>query len=139
MNPKSIIISLSTNDLAKSFKFYKEGLGVQTSTLTGPILTVEFGESTIFFINKPDFERYTSKAKLKALNNKPYIESILSASFETNEEVDELLKNIEKFGGEVVEKGKQELWGYTAYFRDPDGHLWELVSVIKATPVFSSQ
>ena len=42
-------------------------------------------------------------------------------------EVDALLAHVEQFGGKVTMRGHRTEWGgYTGYFADPDGFLWEV-------------
>ena len=43
-------------------------------------------------------------------------------------EVDELVKDLESKGVEIVKRPQKTTWGgYDAYFSDPDGFLWEVV------------
>lgn len=43
-------------------------------------------------------------------------------------EVDELLARAEAAGGTVTGGPHERPWGiYSGYFRDPDGHLWEVI------------
>jgi hypothetical protein len=42
-------------------------------------------------------------------------------------EVDQLLGEIESAGGQIVKPAHKAEWGgYTGYFADPDGFLWEV-------------
>jgi uncharacterized glyoxalase superfamily protein PhnB len=46
----------------------------------------------------------------------------------SREEVDALLARAEAAGAALTEKPHDRPWGiYSGYFRDPDGHLWEVV------------
>jgi uncharacterized glyoxalase superfamily protein PhnB len=46
----------------------------------------------------------------------------------TREEVDAVLAEAEAAGATFIDRGKERSWGgYTGHFRDPDGHLWEVV------------
>ena len=43
------------------------------------------------------------------------------------EEVDAVLAEVEAAGGKIVKPAKTAFWGgYSGYFRDLDGHLWEV-------------
>lgn len=45
----------------------------------------------------------------------------------TADEVDEVLANARAAGGTVVKPAQQAFWGgYSGYFADPDGFLWEV-------------
>jgi uncharacterized protein len=44
-----------------------------------------------------------------------------------NEDVDALLLQAEKAGGKIVKSARDVFWaGYSGYFSDPDGYLWEV-------------
>jgi uncharacterized protein len=43
-------------------------------------------------------------------------------------EVDALLAQAEAAGATITDKPHDRAWGiYSGYFRDPDGHLWEII------------
>jgi uncharacterized glyoxalase superfamily protein PhnB len=46
----------------------------------------------------------------------------------TEEGVDAVLADAERAGAEIVKPPQRTTWGgYSGYFADPDGHLWEVV------------
>jgi predicted lactoylglutathione lyase len=51
----------------------------------------------------------------------------VSHSAESREEVDGILAKAEAVGGTVTASPKEYEWGYSGYFKDLDGHLWEVV------------
>ena len=51
----------------------------------------------------------------------------LAHNTKTREEVDQVLQLAETAGGEIVKAADDTFWGgYSGYFADPDGHLWEV-------------
>ena len=45
----------------------------------------------------------------------------------SRQEVDSVLSEVKSVGGEVVKPAANAFWGgYSGYFRDLDGHLWEV-------------
>ena len=53
---------------------------------------------------------------------------ILSCAVESKVEVDSILKTATEFGGTILPNNPKEYdWGYSGYFKDPDGHMWEIV------------
>ncbi len=45
----------------------------------------------------------------------------------SKEEVDRLLDEVERAGGTIVKPAEEAFWGgYSGYFSDLDGHLWEV-------------
>src|SRR5258708_5445647 len=44
------------------------------------------------------------------------------------EEVDSLLSQAKEAGATITEAPRERPWGiYSGYFKDPDGHLWEVI------------
>lgn len=51
----------------------------------------------------------------------------LAHNTRTREEVDTVLAEAEAAGAEIVKPAEEAFWGgYSGYFRDLDGHLWEI-------------
>ena len=45
----------------------------------------------------------------------------------SKEEVDSVIEMARKAGAEVIKEPEEVFWGgYSGYFKDPDGHLWEV-------------
>jgi uncharacterized protein len=46
----------------------------------------------------------------------------------SREEVDRLLQQAQTAGATITDKPHDRAWGiYSGYFKDPDGHLWEII------------
>lgn len=117
------MITLGVRDLEKAVKFYEEGLGfprmesspeVAFFTLNGTWLGL-FGRDALAEDAKvpPEgsgFESFT-----------------LAHNVQTEAEVDEVMAQAVRCGASVVKKPEKVFWGgYSGYFKDPDGHLWEV-------------
>ncbi|HKU49163.1 MAG TPA: VOC family protein, partial [Nitrososphaera sp.] len=51
----------------------------------------------------------------------------LSHNVASEKEVDETLESVRKLGAKIIKKAHKVFWGgYSGYFADPDGHLWEV-------------
>ena len=117
------MITLGVRDLAASVKFYKEGLGfprmesspeVAFFTLNGTWLGLYGREALAADATVPPggsgFECFT-------LAHNVYSEA----------EVDEVMSQALEAGATLVKKAGKVFWGgYSGYFKDPDGHLWEI-------------
>jgi uncharacterized protein len=45
----------------------------------------------------------------------------------SREEVDKVMQQAVEAGARVTDRAKDRFWGgYSGYFQDPDGHLWEI-------------
>jgi hypothetical protein len=50
----------------------------------------------------------------------------LAINFESMEDVDQFFRTAMDAGGDAIRKPDRTYWGgYSGYFRDPDGHMWE--------------
>jgi uncharacterized glyoxalase superfamily protein PhnB len=51
----------------------------------------------------------------------------LAYNVESETEADEVMDQAIKAGATLVKKPQKVFWGgYSGYFKDPDGHLWEV-------------
>jgi len=51
----------------------------------------------------------------------------LGINLETEDEVDQTLREACSAGGVITKPAEKVFWGgYSGYFKDPDGHLWEV-------------
>lgn len=52
----------------------------------------------------------------------------LGHNVESSEEVDSIMPQAKQAGATVVKEAQETFWGgYSGYFQNPDGHLWEIV------------
>jgi catechol 2,3-dioxygenase-like lactoylglutathione lyase family enzyme len=126
MEPRISIITLGVRDLDRSLKFYRDGLGLPTtwSADQGVIFLKTAGTRLALFpLDKlaedvrPDLAPEVSKFRGISLAH----------NTRTQAEVDEILVRAEKAGGRIEKAGQKAFWGgYSGYFTDPDGHLWEV-------------
>jgi len=62
-----------------------------------------------------------------ALGAKSATEFTLAHNVSSESEVDALMEEAKKAGAVVVKRAQNTVWGgYSGYFQDPDGHLWEI-------------
>ena len=53
----------------------------------------------------------------------------LAYTVRSEERVDEVLAEAERAGGQVVKPARRASWGgYSGYFADPEGYLWEVAT-----------
>ena len=123
MNPRISMITLGVRDLAASVKFYEEGLGfprmesppeVAFFTLNGTWLGL--------------YDRDALAADAAVSSEGGGFESFALAHNVLSEaEVDEVIGQAVAAGAILVKKPAKVFWGgYSGYFKDLDGHLWEI-------------
>ena len=123
MKPRISMITLGVRDLAVAIKFYETGLGfprmesppeVAFFTLNGSWLGLYSRDALAEDATVPNdgngFEGFT-----------------LSHNVTSEEEVDAVMSQALAAGATLVKPAQKVFWGgYSSYFKDPDGHLWEV-------------
>jgi uncharacterized protein len=126
MESRISLITLGVRDLERSLKFYRDGLSFPT-TWTGEKGVVFFQTSgtclALYPLDKlaedvgPDFSVMTSK----------FAGITLAHNVRHKHEVDQLLAEAEMAGAKIEKPAADTFWGgYSGYFSDPDGYLWEV-------------
>ena len=137
MEPHIDVITLAVGDLDRSLTFYRDGLGLET---TGVVAT-EFvdnetnaaGAIVIFRLKGGLALALYPRSELAKDADIP-IGSPRTGEFsigqlvESRTEVDALLAQAEQAGATLTGRPHDRPWGiYSGDFRDPDGHLWEII------------
>lgn len=52
--------------------------------------------------------------------------STYAHNVDSRESVDLMLEQAVEAGATLLSAGQEKPWGYTGYFADPDGHVWEV-------------
>lgn len=129
MKPSMVVVTLGVDDLSRAVAFYRDGLGLSTKGVMGQGL--EHG-AVAFFSLVPGVklglwprESLAHDSGVDATGGGGYS---LGINLVSKEEVDEILAKAEQAGGCVIKEAQETFWGgYAGYFRDLDGHLWEVV------------
>ena len=131
MKPRLSVLTLCVDDLERSLRFYRDGLGLQTPGIVGQ----EFEHGAVaFFDLQPGLKLAIWPRKSLAhdtglpLSGPSTTEFSLGHNVSSTEEVDSVMGQAAAAGAVIVKPARQTFWGgYSGYFRDPDGHLWEIV------------
>ena len=123
MEPRISIVTLGVQDLERSLSFYRDGLGLTPSEHNGSIVFIPLRGLTLALFPRDalaeDAQVPVGEAGFSGIT--------LAHNVETEREVDGLLKQAESAGGRIVKYAQKASWGgYSGYFADPDGHLWEV-------------
>lgn len=126
MNPVTTVLSLPVADLDRSTRFYRDGLGLTPSDPDGSVVAIELPNLSLFLIRQDEYQTYLDRAGMPELAPIGSGACILSAAIATRDEVEQVASRASSAGG-TVEGPAEHDGSFTAYVRDPDGHLWELV------------
>ncbi|WP_411699153.1 VOC family protein [Conyzicola sp.] len=126
MEPRISIITLGVADLARSHRFYANGLALPT--------TRSPSEGIVFFQTQGTTLALFPYAELAADVGPGYAEPrgkfagiTIAHNVRTRSEVDAVLAAAAAAGGQIVKQADATDWGgYSGYFADPDGYLWEV-------------
>jgi catechol 2,3-dioxygenase-like lactoylglutathione lyase family enzyme len=135
VEPRLDVITLAVSDLERALAFYRE-LGLESSGIVGREWTDEMtganGAIAIFKLDGGLILNLYPRADLAkdaAISVSPPHsgEFSLAQLVRSRDEVDGLLKKAASAGATVT-PAHDRPWGiYSGYFRDPDGHLWEII------------
>lgn len=131
MKPRLTLLTIGVDDLERSLTFYRDGLGFPTEGIVGK----EFEHGAVAFFDLEGglrlaiFERknLALDAKIKPGEPNPG-EFTLGHNVGSKEEVDKVMEEVKQAGATITVPAHNTFWGgYSGYFQDPDGHLWEVV------------
>jgi uncharacterized protein len=120
-------IMIGVKDLARSKKFYGDGLGCKVDQDHPNFVSFNLGEGS------SSLALYEWEASAQDAGVSPDGSGFRGVSFHfivpSSEAVDEVMRRAEGAGGSIVKAAAGSQWGgYFGYFGDPDGHLWKVAS-----------
>lgn len=125
MKPKISIVTLGVRDFAKSLAFYREGLGFAAHNQTEGQEHVMFQLEGSWLSLFPRGE--LAKDATVADDGQGFSGVTLAHNVGSKEEVDAVFSHAVSVGATAVKAPRDVFWGgYSGYFADPDGHLWEV-------------
>jgi len=125
MEPRISIITLGVTSLEKSFDFYTQ-LGFISSKKPEDGI-IFFKSAGVCLALYPLAELAKDISPDLAVNRSGFSGVTLAHNTRSKAEVDAVLELAKKAGGKIEKPAQEVFWGgYSGYFSDPDGHLWEV-------------
>jgi catechol 2,3-dioxygenase-like lactoylglutathione lyase family enzyme len=137
MRPRIHVITLAVGDLNRALAFYRDGLGLESAGViasefvgdetnaAGAIATFQLHGGLILALY-PRTE--LAKDANVPLGPQKSGEFSIGHAAESKAAVDNLLARATAAGATLANAPHERPWGvYSGYFRDPDGHLWEIL------------
>ena len=123
MKPRISMVTLGVRDMAAAIDFYEKGLGFPR--MESP------PEVAFFTLNGTWLGLYGREALAEdarvAAEGTGFEGFSLAHNVSSEKEVDEVVAQAVAAGAVLVKEPQKVFWGgYSAYFKDPDGHLWEV-------------
>jgi len=125
VKPKISIVTLGVRDFAKSMAFYREGLGFTPHNHTE-------GEEHVMFRLEGSWLSLYPRHLLADDANVPddgrgFSGVTLAHNVKSKADADALYAKAVSVGARPVKTPQDVFWGgYSGYFADPDGFLWEI-------------
>jgi catechol 2,3-dioxygenase-like lactoylglutathione lyase family enzyme len=125
VKPRISVVTLAVEDLDRSMRFYRDGMGLQTDGVFG----TEFEHGAVVFYNlQGGLILATWECKNLAWETGLAVNVAPSGSIghavSSREEVDSVIEQARAAGARIVVEPQDTFWGgYAGYFQDPDGHL----------------
>ena len=141
MKPRISVITIGVDDLDRSLRFYRDGLGLKTEGIIG----TEFEHGAVVFF---DLEAGVKLALWPrqslvrdsglSLEKPSATEFSLGHTVSSKKEVDIVMEQARQAGAIIVKPAQDTFWGgYSGHFQDPDGHLISIAEIkSKATEGF---
>ncbi len=123
MEPRITLITLGVTDLERSIAFYRDGLSLPQRD--GPA-GIAFFETSGTWLSLYPRESLAEDAHVSP-EGSGFRGFTLAHNVGTPEGVDRTLQEAVAAGATLVKPGQKVSWGgYSGYFQDPDGFLWEV-------------
>ena len=137
MQARVHVLTLAVADLERALAFYRDGLGLMSPGVIGTEFrgdsTTPAGDLAMFQLDDGLILALYPRTELAKDANVP-LRAPQSGEFsvghlvDSKAEVDRLLAEAEAAGATLTDQPHDRPWGiYSGYFRDPDGHLWEII------------
>jgi len=131
MKPRITVITIGVDDLERSLRFYRDGLGLKTDGIIGK--EFEYGAVAFFDLQAGLKLAIWPRKSLAHDSGLPIgkpsaTELSLGHNLTSKAEVDTVMEQARAAGATIVKPAHDTFWGgYAGYFQDPDQHLWEVL------------
>ena len=128
MEPRLSFVTLGVADLKRATDFYARVLRLPQLKTPPTISFFELGRTYLALYRRADLAADAALLDPGPAVANAFTGFTLAHNVRSAQEVDHLLSEVEAGGGRAVQMGRArpEFNGYSGYFADPDGFLWEV-------------
>jgi hypothetical protein len=118
------LITLGVSDLARARRFYEDGLGWRRGNADDNVAFYEIPGGIFALWSRAAL---ADDAGVVDAGAGGFASVALAYNTRSKAEVDAVLAEAARAGARILKPGQDAFWGgYTGYFADPDGHIWEV-------------
>ena len=123
MEARISLVTLGVSDLDAARGFYRKLLGKDQLNNEPGVAFFEMGKTWLSLYPREELAKDAGVA-----DRGPGFSGVaLAHNVRSEEEVDTVLAEAERAGGKIVKAAERAFWGgYSGYFSDPVGFLWEV-------------
>lgn len=122
MDQRISLITLGVADLARSRTFYEEGLGWRPADAPEGVVFYQLPGMAFALFGRDDL---ADDARTPV--DGTFSGITLACNQRSEADVDRVLAEAESAGARILKPAERVFWGgYSGYFADPDGHVWEV-------------
>jgi catechol 2,3-dioxygenase-like lactoylglutathione lyase family enzyme len=126
MKPKLSIVTLGVRDFGKSLAFYRDGLGFPAPNYKEGGDHVTFALDGVILALYPR-DKLAEDATVPDTPDTGFNGITLAHNVKSRKDADAVWAHAVSIGARPVKKPQPVFWGgYSGYFADPDGYLWEV-------------
>lgn len=123
MKPRISMITLGVKDLEKSVKFYEEGLGFPRMESPPTVAFFTLNGSWLGLYGRESL----AEDAMVSPEGSGFSGFTLAHNLNSEAEVDQVIQQALNAGARLTKAAQKTFWGgYSGYFKDPDGYLWEI-------------
>ena len=132
MKQRFHVITLGVDDLERSLKFYRDGMGLKTDGIFGADMH-ERGAVVFYYMDNGLIFATWPRANMAWDSEVPQgppsaTELTIGYGVASREEVDEVIAQARAAGAKIPKEPRDTFYGgYAGFFQDPDGHVWEVM------------
>jgi uncharacterized protein len=123
MEQRMSLVTLGVADLRRARRFYESGLGWKPGFASEEVVFYETGGPIIALWNRRDL---AADARIED-DDSTFGGIALAHNVRSLGDVDAMIAEAAAAGAAILKAAEDTAWGgYSGYFADPDGHVWEV-------------
>jgi catechol 2,3-dioxygenase-like lactoylglutathione lyase family enzyme len=123
MEQRISVVTLGVEDLARSRRFYEQGLGWKRGNASEEVVFYQAGGMVLALFPR----RHLAEDAAVSPEGAGFGGITIAYCARDRAEVEAVLAAAAKAGARILKPARDVFWGgYAGYFADPDGHPWEV-------------